>query len=132
MTCFSELFCARQRVDPARYADTMFWRCLHRRTWPVAGIIKVIARDYFQPDYELIRSVGQLSSTKELRDELANFNFHPGNHGWMRRRLKFRVSGRKLYRVVSDILPSASESSSPQMASVTSEAEAATLAPFKR
>lgn len=111
MASFSELYCRRHGIERARYADTMFWRCLHRRAQVFAFLIRPLAPDFFQADYELIHSVGEITSTKSLPDELANFSLHPSNRGWLRRRLKLRISGRRLYRVVAEILPGKGEHS---------------------
>ena len=110
MLTFAELFCRAHDVEANDYADAMFWRSLHRRALFVAPFVKLFAPDYFQPDYELIRAVATLTSTQALADALSDFNFHPGNHGWKRRRLKLRVSGRRVTRIVLEHLPSGQNS----------------------
>jgi hypothetical protein len=112
MPTFSELFCQRHGVEPSHYADAMFRRCLHRRAILFAPLIRLFSSDYFEADFDLIGSVGKITSTRDLSDELSNFNFHPANKGLLRRRLKMRVSGRRLTQVVLDVLPHAKASTS--------------------
>jgi hypothetical protein len=110
MPTFAELFCERYHVAPADYARAMFWRCLHRRGLPLAPFIFLVNRQYFAPDFELIMSVGRLTSATHLNTELDDFRSHPGNHGWTRRLLRVRVSGARLCRVMRSVLPHAKAS----------------------
>ena len=103
---FSELFCQRYDVSPERYVDAMFWRCLHRRVWPLVPLFRLSAQDYFAADYDLIRAVGQLTTADDLPADLAEFQFHPGNQGFARRQLRLRVSAGRVTRLVREMLPS--------------------------
>jgi hypothetical protein len=108
MATFEEKFCEQYRVARDRYADAMFWRCLHRRTWLLAAVIRMIGTEYFAADYDLIRGVGRLSTADGLDDELDNFYSHLGNHGFFRRRLRMRISVRRLITIVHALLPGGS------------------------
>jgi len=96
----------------------MFWRCLHRRGLPLAPFILLVNRQYFAADYELITSVGRLTNGARLNDELDDFRSHSRNRGFVRRRLRIRVSGARLSGVFYRVLPNVK--SSPQVATGTS------------
>ena len=105
MVTFAEKFCADVRVTPDRYEAALFWRCLHRRALPFAGLIRWLAPAYFEPDLELIRGVGRLTSADDLDAELDDFYSHRGNHGFARRRLRIRLSIGRLSKLVYRLLP---------------------------
>jgi hypothetical protein len=119
MRTFAELFCERYHVAPANFSRAMFWRCLHRRGLPLAPFIFIVNRKYFAADYELIASVGRLTSGARLNDELDDFRSHPRNRGFVRNRLRIRVSGARLCRVFHRVLPHV-KSSPPAAAGGTS------------
>ena len=103
MPTFSELFCERYRVHPDRFANAVFWRCLHRRAWPLAPFIRLLTPDYFIADYDLIRDMGRLTRASGLNDDLADFYSHPRNVGFLRRRLKVRLSVRLVTKLVNRV-----------------------------
>jgi hypothetical protein len=105
MATFSELFCERHHLPPDRYARAMFWRCLHRRTWIFVPFLRLVDREYFSPDYDLIRAVGRMTTAGELANELPDFYSHPHNQIFARRRLGLRVSVGRLSRVVHELMP---------------------------
>ena len=113
MATFSELFCERYRVHPDRFASAVFWRCLHRRAWLVAPLVRAVSAEYFAADYDLIRDIGRLTQPERLADDLADFYSHPRNIGFARRRLKLRLSIRRVTRLVNHIFAAAAISPGP-------------------
>ncbi len=105
MATFAETYCERYGVTPDRFVDSMFWRCLHRRTWGLVPLLKLVWPDYFNADYELIREVGRLTRAQGLTEELASYHTHPLNGGFARQRLRLRVSVRRVTREVHRLLP---------------------------
>lgn len=103
MPTFAELFCERYRVHPDRFNRAVFWRCLHRRAWLVAPFLRVLSPNYFAADYDLIRDIGRLTRAGALGDDLADFYSHPRNIGFARRRLKFRLSIRRVTKLVNGV-----------------------------
>ena len=65
-----------------------------------APIVRVLKRDYFAADHDLIRDIGRLTRPGALTDDLADFYSHPGNIGFARRRLKLRLSVRRVTKLV--------------------------------
>ena len=105
MATFTELYCQRYRVRTERYVRSMFWRCLHPRTWLLVPFLKLIAPDYFAADYDLIRNVGRLTHAGGLTEDLADFHTHPLNGSFARRRLRLRLSVRRVTKQVHRLLP---------------------------
>lgn len=105
MPTFAELYCQRHAISPDRYMASMFWRCLHRRTWLFVPFIKLVSPDYFAADYELIRDVGRLTRATGLTEDLADFHSHPYNRSFARQRLRLRVSVRLVTKEVHRLLP---------------------------
>lgn len=105
MATFAELYCQKHGVSPNRYVASMFWRCLHRRTWLCVPILKLFSPDYFSADYDLIRDVGRLTRADGLTEDLADFHTHPRNSGFARHRLRLRVSVRRVTKEVHRVLP---------------------------
>lgn len=106
MRNFAELYCEHHHLPIEGYARAVFWRCLHRRALPFAPIILLLRRHHFAADYELILGVGAITSRRLLNSEVADFDSHPLNHGMLRRRLKLRLSVKRLMREVTEVLPS--------------------------
>jgi hypothetical protein len=101
----AEKFCAHHRLEPERFVDSMFWRCLHRRAWLLVPLLRAFDPEYFQADYDLLHSVGKLTSAEQLEEELQDYYSHSGNYGYLRRGLRLRVSVRRLAKIVHQFLP---------------------------
>ena len=104
MRTFEELFCEHYHVAPADFARAMFWRCLHRRALPLVPFILLLNRQYFMADHDLVVSIGRLTNTGDLCDELEEFHCHPLNQGFVRTRLKVRLSGARLCHVMAGVM----------------------------
>lgn len=105
MATFAELYCQKHGISRDRYMASMFWRCLHRRTWLLVPFIKLASPDYFTADYDLIRDVGRLTRATGLTEDLADFHSHPYNRSFARQRLRLRVSVRLVTKEVHRLLP---------------------------
>ncbi len=105
MATFAELYCQQRGIPPERFMRSLFWRCLHRRTWLLVPLLKLCSRDYFSADYDLIRDVGRLTRANGLTEDLADFHTHPRNIGFARHRLRLRLSVRRITKEVHRLLP---------------------------
>ena len=105
MPTFAEVFCQQHRIPPERYVSTMLSRCLHWRARMVAPLLRLWSSEYFAADCELIRGVGRLKTSAELFEELDHFKSHPSNRDFFRRKLKLRISQRRVARIVGKALP---------------------------
>jgi hypothetical protein len=103
---FSSAYCAKHRCPVEAFESRVFWRCLYRHALPVAGLIRLFRPDYFTDDLRTIRQLGQVRNAAEFRQEVDAFGYLNRRHGgWDRRRLRIRVSGKRLMSLMSDVLP---------------------------
>ena len=93
---FREKFCDRFGCPPEAFERRVFWRCLHRRTLPLALIVYLIHRQHFAHDLQTIRQAGLCRSPEEFRSELEAFHYESRMRGGLLRNLKVRLSGRRL------------------------------------
>jgi hypothetical protein len=99
---FAEKFSAHFKVAPEFYESEMMRRTLYapgRWLWRTR-----IASGFFWPDRDFIRGVGTLRELKEFELEMQAFTLHPQNARFLRRDLKFRVSAKKVYLVMREVL----------------------------
>lgn len=97
---FSETYCARHGVDAAEFERRLFREGLYPHARWVLGLLRLAGSDYFSPDREFIRAVGQLRSRRMLRAEIDEFHTHPRNRGFCRIALRLRVSTTRVRRLV--------------------------------
>ncbi|HVZ66350.1 MAG TPA: hypothetical protein VG936_17440 [Lacunisphaera sp.] len=98
MSTFRELYCARHGIAPGRFEHVLIRRCLHWQARPFAWVLR-LNRDYFAPDFEFARAVGELRSRRGFRAEAAEFHYHPKNRGLLRSVLRLRVSSQRLQSI---------------------------------
>ena len=98
MKNFRELYCERHGVAFDKFERHLVWRTLHWQARPFFWLRKLNA-DYYSPDFEFVRGVGELRSRRDFRNEAAEFHYHPANHGFFRTVLRLRVSSHKLQTV---------------------------------
>jgi len=93
---FHDLFCARYKCAPDDFESTVLWQCVCPKGLPLARVLWRVNPGFFLPDLELIRQVGKTTSLDDLKSELIGFyNWHPPS-GWLRKRMKVRLSGQSL------------------------------------
>ena len=98
---FAKRFCEQQGIPSARYASAVFAKSLYPHARLIGWLFGFLRRDYFSPDFELIRSVAHLYTLKAFFDEANHYIEHPSNGHWLRRILKIRISTtrmRKLFK----------------------------------
>jgi hypothetical protein len=106
---FSEAYALSSGVSEARFARRMFWLCLHRRAMFWVPFLAAVFPGYFQPEAQLLAQVGRARSLSAIDEEIRIFRHHDTNQNWLRRRLKFRLSTRRLRRVAVTVFNRANE-----------------------
>ena len=76
----------------------LVWRALHWQARPFFWLRR-LSHEYYSPDFEFVRGVGDLRSRRGFRNEAAEFAYHPRNRGLFRSVLRLRVSTRKLQSI---------------------------------
>lgn len=105
MKTFRELYCAQRQIGYDEFERDLVGRCLHAQARPFYWLLG-LNREYTSPDFEFVRSVGELHSRRQFRDEAAEYYYHPGNSGFFRKVLRMRVSSRRLQDVFESLVAS--------------------------
>ena len=99
---FQEAFCDQTGCSPEEFEIRVFWRCLHRRALPLSALIYRANRSFFELDFRTIRQLGVAKSFEEFGEEVNSFRSDNRRHGgFLRRRLRVRISGRRLMKLIS-------------------------------
>ncbi len=100
---FREAFCERFDCPPEEFERRVFWRCLYRRSLPLAWLVYLLNRSYFLPDLQTIRQLGVSRSPEEFRGELEAFRYQYRTRGGILRELRVRVSGKRLVTLLREL-----------------------------
>ena len=95
MRTFRELYCERRGISADRFEHDLVYRSLHWYARPIYWLLG-LNREYTSPDFEFARGVGDLRQWREFRNEVAEYHYHPHNHGFLRTVLRLRVSAQRL------------------------------------
>jgi hypothetical protein len=112
---FRELFCARYKCAPEGFETAVLWRCLNRKSLPLARALWRLNPDYFLPDFELIRQVQETTGLDELKSELNDFYYHYPHAGWLRKHMKVRLSGQALTNLAGRLFGESARGRQPDL-----------------
>ena len=99
MKTIRELYCEHRRISAERFEREVVSRSLHLQARPFYWLLG-LNREYTSPDYDFVRSVGDLRHWREFRNEAVEYHYHPHNRGFLRTVLRLRVSAQRLQRVL--------------------------------
>ena len=102
---FRESFCERFKCPAEDFERRIFWRCLYRRSLPIAALVYLFRRGYFDLDFQTIRQLGVARSSEEFRVELETFRYEYRMRGGVLRGLRVRVSGKRLSELLREVIP---------------------------
>jgi hypothetical protein len=98
---FREEFCQHEKCPPVAFERRVFWRCLHRRSLPLAALVYTLYPAFFEPDLRAIQQLAVTRSFEEFAREVDSLRSDNQRHGgFLRRKLRLRISGRRLMRLV--------------------------------
>lgn len=102
---FKTAFCSRFAHPQAHFEKAVFWNALHPEMRPVAFLIRSLRPSFFHSDMDCIRSIAHAESKQEVRAIIASLQYDPKfNHGFFRRVLRVRISGRRIMRLAARVL----------------------------
>ena len=97
---FRDLFCEHFACPPEEFEQRVFWRCLHRRTLPLAALIYFLNRDFFKRDFDTIRQLGVSRRPGEFQKEVEDYYFGMRSYGnLLQQSFRVRISGQRLMRL---------------------------------
>ena len=97
---FKELYCTRHRLKPADFVPVMLERGLYPHIRPFYQFLDRIDRGYFDADKEFLSNVGELFSSRQLRDEADEYTRDRRNRRFLRRVFRLRVSSRRIQSIL--------------------------------
>jgi hypothetical protein len=100
MKNFQQLFCGHFQCESEAYRRKLFWMCLYRRAFPVAGLIFLLSPKFFSRDFDLIDQLGVTQSQAEFQQEIDNHSYQIKAYGnLLQRAFQVRISGKRLMRL---------------------------------
>ena len=98
-----DLFCEEYHCGPNEFEEKAFGMSLRPFTTFAVKLLWKANRRLFDPDLDILRQLGGVTSSRELRAEL---EMHRHNHppaGLIRKQLKLRLSGQQLITVAAQL-----------------------------
>jgi hypothetical protein len=114
MDTFQDRFCASHRCTAAQFQRRVFWRCLHRRAYPLAPIILLLNKSYFAPDLNFVEQVGRCTEMDQVWEETRLYFTSPLHKRWLRRRADVRISAHKVINLAALFLPAGTSRLDPR------------------
>lgn len=102
---FAELFCEQHHVALGDFERTVVQSTLHPQAKFLRHLLQLAPGEYFAADFEFVRNVGHLTRMSDFAWEVSDFHAHPANRRTLRRRLKVRLSIKRLRNLVARTLP---------------------------
>lgn len=99
---FREKFCAHFQCQDAEYEWMAIRKLLHRRAFPIALLLSKLKPDLFETDIMLVRQIGRVQDVTSLVSEASDLRSdyeRSDDFGFLRSRLKIRLSGRRALQV---------------------------------
>src|ERR1041384_5730148 len=93
---FRQTYCERFNIAPEAFERAVFWQCLYPHEGLLARVIERLRPGFFDGDLELIRTVGDCTSSADVSVEVGDYRYHQPPTGVWRRVIRVRVSGQRL------------------------------------
>ena len=101
---FAVQFCQRRNLAPERFVEEALAHALYPHAHILYAILVWLHPDFGAADVDFINGVGRLSRLQDFWGEAEEFAHHPRNFGFLRQRLRIRVSARRLRRLMKKTL----------------------------
>ncbi|HVU32960.1 MAG TPA: hypothetical protein VHE61_05975 [Opitutaceae bacterium] len=102
---FQQSYCRHHRCNEADFSTRIFWRTLP----PHAAVIAVFCGGFrgriFSLDRDFLSSVARATTVDQVREEIRDYMLDSQNRRWLRRRLRVRISCRRLKSIAREYLP---------------------------
>ena len=102
---FREAFCCMFNVAPVHFERELLRQSLFRRARFLAPLLRLVAKDFFAPDMQLIRGIAHVRDAASLNEALDDFLHDRRNRRWARSGLKLRISTRRLLDIADILMP---------------------------
>lgn len=100
---FIDLYCQQQGIAVGDFGAHLFQRALYPQARPLAGLLGLMRRDYFQADRFFIEDVARLERYEDFHVVGVEYSQHHSNGWFLRRSLRLRVSAERMRRIVREV-----------------------------
>jgi hypothetical protein len=109
---FAEKFCSFHHIPPGRYEEQMLRRSLY---FPGRLLLFLLGSKttFFAPDREFLRAVGNFTQVHGFGAEMWAFTVNPENSRFHRLHLKMRVSTKRVFQQLNEIMRASSPAAVP-------------------
>lgn len=101
---FRQALCEKLEIPAEAFEETVLWQCLPPQHSLIGKIRWRFSRAYFDKDLELVRAVGDCTTSVEVRREIEYQRSTGQNKGFQRGLLRARVSGQRLLDLAHECL----------------------------
>ena len=106
-------YCRLHAIDESDFAADLLNRTLYPQARLLRPILQWFVHNPFAVDLTYLDCVGRIRSSKQLADETFDFHNQSANRRFLRRVLHFRVSVKKVNRLVKPLLTGQTEAPFP-------------------
>ncbi len=100
---YAERYCAHHNIPPDQFTPRVLAHSLHaplRWAWPVLGWCW---KETYALERTCVTAVGSCTQRDEVYRELSEYGYHPDNAGFWRRRMRQRLSTRRLLKLMGSL-----------------------------
>lgn len=102
---FLELYCQRTGLRRSQFVTDVLHRTLYTHARPWIRLLETLDDQHFHPDYEFIEDVSLMRRPGDFSTAMRNYLEHPRNRSFLRRRLRLRISVRRMLALVNHVNP---------------------------
>ena len=104
------IFCQRFNCAASEFEAKAFRKCLYWQARWLAPIVRMLKPNFFAEDFRFIRHLGEATNLEEAEVSLLSFrDVSLGRANFWRLGLKVRVSSRKAFQLVRELLAAEGE-----------------------
>jgi hypothetical protein len=105
------IFCQRFNCPTSEFEARAFGKCLYWQARWLAPLVRSLKPNFFAEDFKFIRHLGEATSLREAEVSLISYrDVSLSRASFWRVGLKVRVSSRKAFRLVRELLAAEGES----------------------
>lgn len=104
-TDFLMRFCEWRRVAPRDFHEYLLEHALYPHARVLLPLLRRLDAHYFQADHDFIEDVSHIRDADDFTDAVQAYVDHFSNRRFLRERLRLRVSVRRMWLLVREVLP---------------------------
>jgi hypothetical protein len=102
---FLDRYCQRTGQRRSEFVTDVLRRTLYPHARLFIRVLELLDRQHFHPDYEFIEDVSLMRRQADFSSAVRSYLEHPRNRSFLRRRLRLRISVRRMVDLVNHVSP---------------------------